>query len=222
MKLNEKQLLQIEKHLDFKELTQVDLRNEVLDHMAINIESAMKNDNLEFANAFKIETQNWHSELESSSSAWMGWYWVGPKILMNKCDKEVKKMYLSSVIMTIGLLFFTYCIHKLFRIELFAADLKIGLGTLYLLIFIFVLTGFYKIKISRIQTTYSYLYKLNCIGFGFMFLAFNPFWNDGIIEALFNEDALFGAFFHAVLLSVGSHFLTFYRKHFGAKRLMLA
>lgn len=220
MKLNQKQLLQIEKYLDFKELMQVDIRNEVLDHMAINIESVIENDNLSFKDAFIAETRVWNSELESSSSFWLGWYLVGPKLLIQKCVKEVKQMYLWSAVFTTTLLFLIFLINKVFNIELLTADINIGLGVIYLLIFVFALAGFYIMKASEIETTYRHLYKINAIGFCFMYLVFNPLWSDSIRVSLFNEDALFTALLHAILLVFGCQFLRLYNKHFNTKKML--
>lgn len=221
MRLNKKQLLHIERYLDFKELIQIDLRTEVLDHIALNIETALNNDNVTFKDAFNSAIKIWDAELESSSSFWLGWYWVGPKLLMNKCVKEVKKMYFWSIFLTCVFLCFLFLLNKVVRVEVLSNEINIGLGVTYLLIFMFTVIGFFKMKVSGVETTFRYLYKLNAIGFCFMYLAFNPLFSNGLRNALFNGDTMFTTLLHSILLIFGFNFLTLYNKHFSTKKLVL-
>ncbi len=222
MKLNQKQLSQLEKYLDFKELEQADLRNEVFDHMALNIERAMNDDNLGFIDAYKAEIQLWNIELKDYSSWWLGWSWVGPKLMMKKCVKEIKQMYLWSTVFAATFLFMIFLFNKVFKIALLKDEFNIGLGITYMLIFVGVLVGFYKMKATGIETTYRHLYKINAIGFCFMYLVFNPLWSDFSSFSLLNGDVLFSALLHAVLLVFGYHFWALYRKHFNTKKMVLA
>jgi hypothetical protein len=221
MKINEQQLLQIEKYLDLKELVQIDLRNEVLDHMAANIEKNMEDGIVNFKEAFYSEKELWNNDLQNSSNFWLGWYWVGPKILIQKCVKEIKKMYLSSTLAIAGFFLLISFFSKAFQIELFSNQINISLGVLYLLIFIFVLVGFYKMKVSKIETTYRYLFKINAIGFCFMYLVFNPLWSESLSNSLFNGNSLFAIILHGFLLMFGSHFMTLYQKHTKVQKRVL-
>jgi len=93
MGLTFEQLKRIEKYLDFKELNQIDLREEVLDHMANSIEVALEKGS-SFSDAFNLEIKKWNKDLELYSSFWLGIAWVGPKIMIKKCIRLVKKIYL--------------------------------------------------------------------------------------------------------------------------------
>jgi hypothetical protein len=218
MKLNPKQILQIEKHLDFKELVQVDLRSEVLDHMASNIENTIQRDNLEFNEAFNAEIKLWNEDLKEYSSSWLGYAWVGPKLLMQKCVKEVKRMYLFSICLTAMLSAIGIQLTKVLKMELPTSAISNVLGIIYLLSFVLTGIGFYKMKVSKIQTTYRHIYKINTIGFSFMYLAFNPLWSDSFRTSLYVEDTFFGVLLHSFVLIFGYHSWRLYCKHFDVKK----
>ncbi|MFW2376175.1 MAG: hypothetical protein ACN4ES_06490, partial [Cellulophaga baltica] len=57
--LREDQLLNIETYLNQKDLTQIDLRNEVLDHIANGIETKMDSESRSFEEAFSKEVITW-------------------------------------------------------------------------------------------------------------------------------------------------------------------
>ncbi|MEH6618334.1 hypothetical protein [Maribacter arcticus] len=84
MKLEQKQLEVIENYLNWKELVQVDLKNEVLDHMATSIENRMEEDEVAFSMAFKDVVLIWEKELTIQL---IGLLFSGPKMLIYKCVK---------------------------------------------------------------------------------------------------------------------------------------
>ncbi|MEH6769935.1 hypothetical protein [Maribacter arcticus] len=87
MKLEQKQLEVIENYLNWKELVQVDLKNEVLDHMATSIENRMEEDEVAFSMAFKDVVLIWEKELTNYSSPLIVLLFSGPKMLIYKCVK---------------------------------------------------------------------------------------------------------------------------------------
>lgn len=222
MKLNQKQLLQIEKHLDYRKLTQVDLRNEVLDHMALNIEEAMENHNQSFEDAFNTETQLWNEELKDYSSLWLGLIWVGPKLMMKKCVKEIKRMYLFTALLAISSLFTAFIISKVFLFEEQIPQLDNIIGGIYLGCFLFMLVTFFKIKASDFKTTYSYLFKINAIGVASIYLVYNPIWSDFIPTSLIFNENIFAILFHSSMLVYGYQFWVLYLKHLEAKKTLMA
>jgi len=214
MRLSKKELAHIKRYLDFKELTQVDLRNEVVDHMASNIENFMMVQNASFKDAFEKEIKLWENELNAHSSFWIGWYWVGPKIMIQKCAKQVKQMYLLSFCFATFLFLISYLSLNLSQVEIPTAQIQTGIGVIYLGYFVFILFGFFKLKASNFESTYRHLYKINAIGYTFMYLIFNPLWNNSFNGFGSIEDSIFVALLHAILLVFGYQFLSLYRKHF--------
>lgn len=223
MKLNQKQLLHIEKHLNYRELTQLDLRNEVLDHMALNIEKDMEDNNIGFIDAYNQEIQNWNSELKEYSSLWLGWMWVGPKIMMQKCIKETKRMYFISAGLAVILMLVCVLYTKLFGLEFPTPSIVTALGIIYLIYFGFALIGHFKISASNFETTYKHLFKINAIGYGLFYVIINPIWTGALNNSFFlSEDSFLVIPFHAVLLVFGYQFWALYKKHFNAKKMLLS
>ncbi|MFK5973078.1 MAG: hypothetical protein QM485_07335 [Flavobacteriaceae bacterium] len=67
MKLTKDQIQKIENYLDIKRLTHLDLKIEVKDHMATDIENVMEEDSLGFQDAFEAANDKWNPELADYS-----------------------------------------------------------------------------------------------------------------------------------------------------------
>ncbi|WP_298474984.1 hypothetical protein [uncultured Maribacter sp.] len=166
MKLSQSQIQDIERYLDYHELKQVDLRVEVLDHMAESIEAAMEN-GVSYTDAFNQQKEKWDPELKSYSSFWLGWTLVGPKLLMKKCLQIEKEIHFKAlpvaIIITASLYFFLNFIDA----KLFLGRVNLILGVVFSISIVLFLVVFSKIKKSKIESTYGYLYKIHIKGFGF-------------------------------------------------------
>ncbi|EAR02752.1 hypothetical protein [Maribacter sp. HTCC2170] len=222
MKLTQNQIQQIETYLDSKELTHLDLRNEVLDHMANAIEESIQEEGLTFKEAFNQEINKWNPELVNYSSFWIGWAWTGPKLMIIKAVKETKKFYLKSLLATavISLMIHMTYISLIGNDHLNIMDGFVGL--VYIAILGLTLLFFWRIKATDYQTTYSYLYKINTIGFAFMYLAFNPLLPESNMIFDIEKTYYWGLFFHSFLLSFAYTFWDLYKSHQSSKKLTFA
>lgn len=115
MKLNTEQLGAIANYLNRMELFQLDLRDEVLDHMVTSIETKMKS-GISFDAAFELEICKWKKDLDTNSSYWLGLLWSGPKIVIEKCVKLVQRIYLKASIVSIVVLGIIHAMHDLISI----------------------------------------------------------------------------------------------------------
>ncbi|NND80242.1 MAG: hypothetical protein HKN53_10100 [Maribacter sp.] len=221
MNLTTEQIQQIKTYLDFKELNQLDLRNEVLDHMANGIEKSIKKEGLTFKEAFNQEIKKWNPELGEYSSFWTGWTWTGPKLMITKAVKETKKFYLKSFMATVII---SLIIHMMY-ISLIGIDylsiLNGFVGVVYIAILFLTFLFFWRIKASKYQSTYSYLYKIYAIGFAFMYLAFNPLLLDSSMILGKEEVYNLTLFLHSFLLSFAYTFWDLYKSHIDSKKLVL-
>lgn len=218
MKMTTEQLLKIEAYLDSKELVQIDLRNEVLDHMANGIENSMNQKNLSFTEALELETKKWNHELVGYSSSWLGWAYHGPKIMMQKCVKKTKKVYLKTSITAFIIAILLYNLIIVFNFEQFKVLIKNTLGISYIGILCAMLYFHLKIKKSAFQTSYSYLFKIHAAGVGFVFLIFNPLWaNFNVFQE--NEKIVISILFmHSFFITFSFIFWNLYVAHMRAKK----
>lgn len=222
MGLTTEQVQHIETYLNFKELMHLDLRNEVLDHMAIGIEKSIKEKDLGFQEAFDKEIKKWNLELENYSSFWLGWAWTGPRILIDKGVKKTKQIYLRTLLATLAVAVSIHLIYNtLIDIEP-SKLLNAIVGSAYIVIFFFILLFFWRIKATNHQTTYSFLFKINAIGFAFMYLAFNPILLDRTMIFGKEETYYWALFLHSFLFSFVYSFWDLYKSHFTSKKLLIS
>ncbi len=153
MSLTQDQIQQIETYLNFKELTHLDLRNEVLDHMAIGIETSLQENKGNFKDALNKEVKKWNIELSNYSSFWLGWSWAGPKILIRKCVGKAKLFYLRTIVATAALMIILHLVYKVFNVVKFMDELNIVLGLGYLVFLGLIL--FFHLKINLIIIAYN-------------------------------------------------------------------
>ncbi|MBC6997526.1 hypothetical protein [Cytophaga sp. FL35] len=173
MKLSESQIQRIENYLDRKELFQLDVRGEVLDHIIAGIEKAIQEEEIDFESAFAIEKGKWHRDLSGYSSSWIGWVWNGPKIVIKKCESWIKKTYLISFIcvLCIGLPIY-FWIDGLTEAIVRVINMVIGIG--YYGFILWCIWAYYRMKKGAFKTTYLYLFGVQSVGALFLYLMFNP------------------------------------------------
>ncbi len=220
MKLSSQQVHILIAYLESMQLTQVDLRNEVLDHMANGIERAMCEQHLDFAQAFTLETRKWHQELADYASLWIGWAWHGPKIMIRKCAKKTREIVSRTTVMALILTGFCYILSLYFNLKPYYSIISNGVGLLYFGCFAAMLFLNYKIVASSYQSSYRYLYKINAIGFGFMYLLMNPIWMfllDSDSEA---KILLAGLFLYSYFSCYAYTFWDLYQSHKTLKKLV--
>lgn len=176
MKLNKEQLQGIENYLNYKELVQMDLRLEILDHMVESIENAMESGGA-FSEAFDLECEKWNQELVPYASAWLGLVFSGPKLMMQKCVRIVKRLYLKTLVLALiisGVLFGLTNV-----LSLTPKDLRIDhlLGYGLLVLSAILLYIYNKISKNKTKTTHGYFIKINTVGIVLNLFIFNPFIN---------------------------------------------
>ncbi|MBT8307374.1 MAG: hypothetical protein KJN85_10600 [Maribacter sp.] len=221
MKLTQDQILQIETYLNFKELTHLDLQNEVLDHMATDIEKHIRHGS-NFKQAFKNVISDWNHELSEHSSWFIGWVWTGPRILIDKGVKKTKQIYLRTLLATLAVAMTIHLIHNTLIDMEPSKFLNLIVGSAYIVIFFLILLFFWRIKATDYQSTYSFLFKINAIGFAFMYLAFNPILLDRTMIFGKEETYYWALLFHSFLFSFAYSFWDLYKSHFSSKKLVLS
>ncbi len=222
MKLNEGKIKQIEHFLDQKGLKYLDLRNEVLDHIANGIEKQIEQNTIDFSNAFEIETAKWKKELANNASWWLGIIWSGPKIMIDKCVKMLNTFYLFLVPMTVLLfLFFLVIFYTNKQLLSYSKEIETIVGVYYLLCVILILLLSFKIKASNYKSSYSYFFKIQAIAICLIYLMYNPLWTSIIDFVKDDELILISLLSNCLFILYPYLFCQLYKSHFNVKKVSL-
>ncbi|WP_396636192.1 hypothetical protein [Maribacter sp. R77961] len=215
------QLSDIKGYLDAKELFHLDLRNEIIDHISEGISAGMMHQQLSFEDAFTIEKQKWHDDLQSHSSYWLGLLWMGPKIVIQKCVKHTKILYLKAALPALAALLFFYSTENLWK-EQILIILNSLVGIVYIGLFLLLLILKYKIKQTGYQTSFSFLYKINAISFSFLLVLYNPILSN--IFSFIKEGSIsyVALFIHAFTHAFSWFFVQFYKAHSQIQKIKMA
>jgi hypothetical protein len=160
-KLTPEQIAIIDEILVLNELNYEDIKYEVLDHIASEIETIMSSDEIGFDVALKIVFKKWKTQLNPATYGLsLGFAFSGPKIAMSKMSKiainEFKWTFLSSliVILFVKLLSYSFGMTDGF-VNMLRIVMKISLFGSFGLYFI----GKLKLYKSKFKTTFSELFS---------------------------------------------------------------
>ncbi len=171
--LNSDQIGTIEKHLDSKNLSHVDLRYEVIDHISEGIRESMEIWGISFEDAYRREVEKWHYDLRTGSTRLMGLKWAVPNLVVEKCIRLVREICLKSLIIAFILTAFGFYFSDVLT-PMLLKYLNLTFGIFYFLGFLLVLFFYFEIWKTKIKSTYSFLFRINAVGFGLFYLFFNP------------------------------------------------
>ena len=165
IKLTKEQVLQVKNYLNNKDIDYIDLQFEVLDHIILDVENLLDEKQLAFNEAFDEVKLKWRSSFKNESSALLSIFHYRPSIFINRCLKIYKPYYKRGTLKMI-LSMFAFALLQKFVFQ----KVEIANSVLtYLLVFValihtwFVLYWYFKIKKTKLKTTYSFLYNTQVI-----------------------------------------------------------
>lgn len=162
MKLTAEQIAQIEETLIINGLIYEDIKLEVTDHIASEIEEKIYNETSSFEVAFTEVFNKWKPELKPSFSGLIGF--TNPRIMTVKCHKIVKRQLFAAIIIssliTLALIIFV----RNLSYGLVLINIEGALRSFVLVEFCLVILACALIWQSKHQTTYSYLMKKKSFG----------------------------------------------------------
>jgi hypothetical protein len=213
MKLEQNQLDVIENYLNWKELVQVDLKNEVLDHMANSIEDRMEEDEVSFSMAFKDVVVIWEKELSNYSSPLIGLLFSGPKMLIYKCAKELKRIYLRTGVIALLITILFTILSRKFDNTLFLEFSRNLFGYAYFLAIGIIVILHFAIRRTKTKSSFSYLFKTQALGFGYFYILHNPLLTDmfGVFKS--GEYEFVGFLAYSIMLVFSFSFFPLYKAH---------
>ncbi|MEO7978843.1 hypothetical protein [Flavobacterium sp.] len=160
MKLTLNQIANIERTLLLNGIVYDDIKLELTDHIASEIEAKITENNCNYETAFIEVIESWKNQFKpTTSSFWVGFLHSGPKIYMDKVLKITKNEFKwGAIIIGIGLFV------KLFNYDIYLTDeystiLRTSVKGIVFGSFITFFSGRLFIIKSKIKTTYSEIYK---------------------------------------------------------------
>lgn len=159
MQLTTEQIESINQTLIEKGIKFDDMKLEVLDHIASEIESTMDLEQESFEIVFKSVFEKWNSALEISSSyAWLGAFFKAPRFVVDKLVTYSKKQTLFvlflSVVFATSFSILGYCI----GIELFSNILRTTLRGLFYVMVGTTIISLFLIWRSSFKTIFGRLF----------------------------------------------------------------
>ena len=208
MEITKEQLTRVESYLNLKNITHLDLRMEVLDHIVSDIESKMEIENLDFETVFKNVIQKWKPQFNNTSSFYFGVGYSAPKIVIEKAKKQFKKWSVFSFF------FFFFSFILIDKLSFSMSDsLKniINLSFKIITLICFICHVFLMIVKSKdkVKTTFSFILRTQNLNILFGIILFFDF---NILNKEGNFDTFLVTILFAFVLSNFSYF-HFYSKH---------
>jgi hypothetical protein len=160
MKLTNQQIAQIEETLALNDLKYDDIKLEVIDHIASEIEVLMDENGISFEENLKLVFEKWAVQLKPTTyGLWLGYAYSGPKIAMDKMANFAKSEIKWGIIWGFFSASIIMLIYKINNNINFLLLLRIILK--FVLITSALLTIYFRAIIVRStgRTTYSVMFK---------------------------------------------------------------
>ena len=159
MKLTTEQIAQIEETLVLNGLVYQDVKLEIIDHIASEIEEKMSNEEISFEIAYTIVFEKWKRSLEITTSAnWLGAFFKAPRFVVDKLvaysKREALHVFFSALVFGSPLAFI---VSNTFQKETFNA-ISLALQGVYTLLIVYTSISMFLIWRSSIKTTYGKLF----------------------------------------------------------------
>ena len=202
MKLTTEQITVIDETLVLNGLIYDDIKLEVTDHIATEIEVKMEESSISFDDALYQVLLNWKEQLKPSSlNFWItrnGFY--GPRIVVDKFASFYKSKFFITALIPIPFAIISVFSFRFFNQETAIRIFRNSIRILYLFEVLFISLGWILIWKSKTITTFSYFFKKNSYLIYFMPLAIVlGFWPNDLIE---NDLAIQSVFTYFLIVFV--------------------
>jgi hypothetical protein len=171
MKLSTEQIAKIEETLVLNGVVYDDIKLELTDHIASEIENNIRENDILFEEAFVHAFDNWKEQLRPSSSKWLGTKNVAPRIVIDKMILNSRKLILISIVFVLITTIALTVLVRNFNNEIAIENIRTTLRVVFLLELFFIVVCKYLIWKSKSVTSFVFIYKkLNIAALGFLFL----------------------------------------------------
>ena len=177
MKLSKEQIQLINQTLISKGVVYEDVKLELIDHIASEIEREIDDNDSNFEEVFPIFLKKWEKLLKpTNNSFWLGIVLVGPKIVVDKWVSYSKRKYFFALIygsfFSILLTTFFYVNHQ----DKVVSVVNDSIRLLFFLNALFTISGLFLILKSKIKTTFGQMFIRQSFFafFGFFQIGLHP------------------------------------------------
>ena len=165
MKLTIEQIAKIDETLVLNGVVYDDIKIELTDHIASDIEEVMINQGVDFKTALINSFDKWEAQLRPASNAFWTPFWLnGPKLFIDKWVKESKQQSLYWLLLSVFITFTTVWIIMQNKSNKFLVQLEQGYEILLILLIVFLFIGRYFVYKSETKTIFSYMFNVHCLG----------------------------------------------------------
>ena len=221
MKLTQEQIAVIDENLVLNKVVYDDIKLELTDHIASEIEEKMMANDISFEVALEEGFEKWDEQLSLKSNLFWAPFWLeGPKVLMDKWIKESKKQFLFCLLLSVLITFITAKVIMQYKSKMVLNILDQGYEILMVLTILLLSIGRYIVYKSKIKTAYSFMFNVHCIGciiiFTLQLLRLEFDYNSiFMMDQKFEMRRLFSTLFMNVLyFNYGVYTFYFLQKHF--------
>jgi hypothetical protein len=159
MKLTTEQIAQIEETLVLNGLVYQDVKLELLDHIASEIEERLSNEEISFDIVNKSVFEKWEQSLEISSSGnWLGAFFKAPRVVIEKLVTYSKMQVVFILMSALVFGFVLALIVSNIQSQQTFNSLNLGLKGAYLILVLATVLSLFLIWYSKIKTTYGRLF----------------------------------------------------------------
>jgi hypothetical protein len=165
LKLTPEQIAKIDETLVLNGVVYDDIKIELTDHIASDIEEVMINQGVDFKTALINSFDKWEAQLRPASNAFWTPFWLnGPKLFIDKWVKESKKQFFYWFLLSVVITFTTVWIIMQNKSNKFLVQLEQGYEILLIVLIVFLFIGRYFVYKSATKTIFSYMFKVHCVG----------------------------------------------------------
>lgn len=117
MKLTKEQITIISDYIDYCGINEIDIKLELVDHIATQTEEVIVMDDVSFEQALRKVMANWYPLFTKEKSFHIGLFYTFPKIVMKKIEARIKKTYIYIAISLILWTLLTFVLKLEFSIN---------------------------------------------------------------------------------------------------------
>lgn len=159
MKLTTEQIKEIEGTLILYGIVYEDIKLEVLDHIATEIQALMDENTLSFDDNFKIAIDKWSQELKPSYSIYTGLNVKYPKIVLDKKVSAIKKQLFINFSISLIFLSTFLVLSTFYNAKLLTYYFQVGARFVFITGYLLLIINTIRIWNSRINTSFYSQHK---------------------------------------------------------------